>query len=182
MSTSEPNPQRAPANQPLTKQPGTNNVPKATGQSGWLARCPWATFVLPLVVFMLVGTLEPTPDKPFERFGLSIAYSAYPLVYAIKIALTMVAMAAVWPGYRQFAWRVSPLAFLVGGVGVVLWVGLCKLGLESKLLAPIGLGWLVDSGARSAFNPLQNWPDQPLLAYGFLTVRFWGLAIVVPIV
>ena len=170
MNTSEPNPQQAPANGTLTKQPA------------WLTIYPWAVFVLPFAVFMLAGTLEPTPERPFEHFGLSIPYSAYPLVYAIKIALTMAAMFAVWPGYRQFAWRVSPLAFLIGGVGVVLWIGLCKLGLESKLLAPLGLEWVVDSGVRSAFNPLENWPDQPLLAYGFLAVRFCGLAIVVPII
>ncbi len=182
MSTSEPNPQRASASPPLTTQSATKSAPQAPPQPDWLTRYPWAAFVVPLAVFMLLGTLEPTPDKPFERFGLSIPYSAYPLVYAIKIALTMAAMVAVWPGYRLFAWRVSPLAFLVGIVGVVLWVGLCKLGLESKLLAPLGLGWVVESGARSAFNPLENWPDQPLWAYSFLAVRFWGLAIIVPII
>ena len=162
--------------------PSGQSPPHPTGQPGWLALYPWAVFVLPLVVFMVVGAIEPKPDKPFERFGISIPYSAYPLVYTIKIALTMAAMAAVWPGYRQFPWRVSPLAFLVGSVGVVLWVGLCKLGLETKLLTPLGLGWLVDWGVRSGFNPLENWPDQPLVAYGFFVVRFWGFAIVVPII
>jgi uncharacterized protein len=173
---------------PLSSRGAAANTPTAAGRStsprlpAWLAAYPWMTFVLPLAVFMLAGSLEPTSEDGFHRFGLSIPYSAYPLVYALKIALTMAAMAVVWPGYRQFAWRVSPLAFLVGGVGVVLWVGLCKLGLESKLLAPIGLGWIVDSGARSAFNPLENWPDQGVWAYGFLALRFWGLAIIVPVI
>jgi len=148
----------------------------------WLSRNPWLTFVLPFAVFMAVGSFEPTPEKPFELFGFTIEYSAYPVVYSVKIFLTMLAMAAVWPGYRQFAFRVSPLAILVGAVGVVLWVGITKLQLESRMLTPLGLGWLVDFGTRSAFNPLAAWPDQPLLAYGFLLVRFWGLAIVVPVI
>ena len=148
----------------------------------WLALRPWLTFVLPFAVFMLVGSLEPTPDKPFNLLDVTIEYSAYPIVYSVKIVLTMLAMAAVRPGYRQFAFRVSPLALAVGAVGVVLWVGICKLELEAKILGPLGLGWLIETGSRSAFNPFSVWPDQPLFAYGFLAVRLWGLAIVVPVI
>ncbi len=131
---------------------------------------------------MLAGNLEPTPTGSFERFGLTIPYAAYPVVYAIKIALTMAAMALVWPGYRQFSGRISPLALVVGIVGGLLYVGLCKLQLERTVLSPLGLGWVVEYGPRSAFNPWANWPDRPLLAYGFLAVRFWGLVVVVPII
>jgi CAAX prenyl protease-like protein len=159
--------------------------PRPDNVSRWarrLATLAWIPFLLPFVVFMLLGTLEPTPDKPRELLGLAIPYSAYPLIYAIKIALTTLTLLAVWPGYRQFALRVSPLSALVGIVGVVLWIGICKLGLESRLLRPLGLGSIIDLGQRSAFNPLEYWRDEPRLAYGFLAVRFWGLAIVVPIV
>src|SRR5260221_12381156 len=157
MSTPKPAAGSSSAHAPLA-----NPSAGANGSPRWLDSYPWATFVVPFVVFMLVTSLEPTPDKPFELLGLSIPYSAYPLVYSAKIVLTMVAMAAVWRGYRQFAFRVSPLALVVGVVGVVLWIGICKLDLENKLLGPLGLGSLIDLGKRSAFNPLEAWPDKPL--------------------
>ncbi len=144
--------------------------------------------MLPFVIFILGNTLEPT-QKGYEWFGIAVPYVAYPFFYIAKIALTMVALAVVWRGYRQFAFRVSPLSILVGAVGVVLWVGICKLRLESKLLEPLGglleplgLTWLTEIGQRSAYNPLEQWPDAPLVAYGFLAVRLWGLAIIVPLV
>ena len=57
--------------------------------------------------------------KPLIRCAVALAgielipYSAYSLVYALKLVLTMLMMAFVWTGYRRFAWRVSPLSFLV---------------------------------------------------------------------
>lgn len=167
------------SNDLLARPPADSN---ASRQAAWLAAYPWAPFVVPFAVFMLAGSLEPSPDKPFEMFGYVIDQSAYPIVYSAKIALTVAALAAVWPGYRQFAFRVSPLAPVVGVVGVVLWIGICQLGLEPMLLGPLGLGGLVDLGQRAAFNPLAHWPDEPLRAYGFLAVRFFGLAAVVPLI
>jgi CAAX prenyl protease-like protein len=114
--------------------------------------------------------------------GLSISYANYPLIYTAKVALVIASMLALWSGYRQFPLRVSPLAPAVGAVGVVVWIGLCKLELERQIFAPLGLGWLVGMGQRSGFNPLEHWPDQAALAYGFLAVRFLGLAVVVPII
>ena len=35
--------------------------------------------------------------------GLAIPYSAYPLLYTVKIALTLAAIAFVLPGYRHSA-------------------------------------------------------------------------------
>lgn len=148
----------------------------------WLSRHPWLPLVLPFVVYMICGTFEPTREKPFTLLGLTIEYSQYPAVYTIKILLTMAAIAAVWPGYRQFPFRLSALAPAVGVVGVVLWIGICKLDLETRLLEPLGFGSLVDLGRRAAFNPLEAWPDDPLWAYGFLAIRFWGLVAVVPLV
>ena len=56
--------------------------------------------------------------------GLAVPYSAYPVVYTAKIALTLVAMALVLPGYRQFRRPPGLLAVLVGAVGIFVWVGL----------------------------------------------------------
>ena len=56
--------------------------------------------------------------KPTTGSGLS--YQHYPIVYTVKIALTIAAILFVLPGYRQFPFRISPLAIVVGVVGVVL--------------------------------------------------------------
>ncbi len=155
---------------------------QAAPAGGLLAAYPWAVFVVPFAVFMLVGSLEPSPEKPFSLLGFTLDYSAYPLVYTAKIAATLVAIAAVFPGYRQFPFRVSPLALVVGVVGVVLWIGLCKLGLEARLLGPLGYDQIADLGRRPGFNPLAEMADRPALAYAFLAVRLFGLALVVPLI
>ena len=159
----------------------------ASGRKRLLERHRWLTFLLPLIVFMLVGALEPTPERAGgAAVGLAIPYTYYPLIYALKIVLTLAAVWFVWPGYREFPFRVSPLAVAVGVVGVVIWVGLCRLNLEQDYLVPwlkpLGLGGLIEAGARSAFNPLEELASSPLYAWGFLAVRFLGLAIVVAVI
>jgi uncharacterized protein len=154
-----------------------------------LARHPWLLFVLPFAVYMLVGSLEPLPPKvdaaagaePPAASSLGIRYEHYPIVYTAKIALTIAAMWFVAPGYG-FRFRISPLAVVVGVVGVALWIWICSLHLEPKLLGPLGLGWIVGSGERPAYNPLEQLATTPLLAYGFLAIRFLGLAVIVPII
>lgn len=194
---------------------------------GWLSRFPWATFLLPMVVYMLLGSLEPTPpdtppktaaeqdllgapeeqlvEQPYyppEQTGLlpKIPYQYYPWFYSAKIALTVLTMLVVWPGYRSFSWRVSGLSIVVGVVGVVLWIALCHLRLEVRIVGPvdrflggllpwsdaeipsIGLMAILGTGERSAFNPLEQLADTPVWAYLFLVIRFTGLALIVPII
>ncbi len=148
---------------------------------------PWLIFLLPFVVFMLIGSLEPTPEWPGGEFiGLSISYSKYPLVYALKIALTLAAIGFVLPGYKQFPWRISPLAIGVGVAGIFIWVGLCRLDVEHAYLQPalerVGLGWIIGSGGRAAYNPFVQLADWPLGAWSFLAIRFLGLALIVPLI
>jgi hypothetical protein len=157
--------------------------------------------VLPLVVYMLVGSLEPSPPEPVpEKFreaagplaeggaGLSLSsrlgirYRHYPLVYTAKIAATIAAMLYVLSGYRQFRWRVSPLAIGVGVVGVALWIAICHLQMERQLLEPLGLASFLGLGERPAYNPLVQLADDRAWAYTFLAIRFLGLALVVPII
>lgn len=172
------------------------------GRLAFLEQYRWLPFLLPMAVFMLGTELErrlagpaptansaqaapaaeapPAPDA--QAAAAPSSRSLYPLVYTLKIAAVVAVLAWVWPAYRVFPLRVSPLAFVVGLVGVVLWVGLCKLRLEAQWLPKLGLGAFVDQGARTGFNPLAEMADRPLLAYGFLAVRFVGLAAVVPLV
>lgn len=177
-------------------------------------------FVLPMAVYMLLGSLEPSPPEivesaplapsaidspvtdevlpeesqledfgePVERnwLGLAIPGRYYPVVYTIKVVATLGVFAWFWPAYRQFPFRVSPLAFVVGVVGVVLWVGIASLGLEQRLFSWLGsenflTQWFGSEG-RPAYNPLAALGDQPALAYAFLAVRFLGLALLVPLI
>ena len=124
---------------------------------------PWLVFLLPFVVFMLVGSFEPTPPANAKQpvadatgwFNLGIPYSAYPKIYTIKIVLTLIAVAFVWPGYRQFPWRLSPIAIGVGIVGAAVWIGLAML--QRHLVAR--WGWDLEAGKRSAFDPLAQLAD-----------------------
>jgi uncharacterized protein len=164
-------------------------------------RHPWLPFLLPFLVYMLVGSLEPAPPKPLPtevrevlgpnaeaEDGLSLAgrlgvrYRHYPLVYTAKIVATLAAMWFVLAGYRQFPLRVSPLAIGVGVVGVVLWIVLCHAQLERRMLEPLGLASFLGLGERPAYNPLEQLAGNPTWAYSFLAIRFLGLAIVVPII
>jgi hypothetical protein len=171
-----------------SSSPGTGpaSMPAGPGTPpelpAWLERWPWLGPVLPFVVYMVCGMFEPTESKPFELGGLVIDYAAYPQVYTVKILLTLAAVAAVWPSYQQFPFRVTLLAPVVGAVGVVLWIGICKLELEPALLGPLGLDSILGLGQRSAFNPLDELAEHPLWAYGFLAIRFLGLVAVVPLI
>src|SRR5271169_6242841 len=145
----------------------------------------WLIFVLPMAVYMLIGSIEPSRSSAGGKLlGLAIspaAYDlAYPLVYTLKIALTLAAMALVLPGYRQFRRPPGFLAVLVGAVGIVVWVGLWHL---SNLL---GLTALLDywlgSHPRPAFDPLGQLSATPAWAWTFLAIRFFGLAVVVPVI
>jgi len=190
--------------------------------AGWLSKWPWVTFLLPMVVYMLMGTFEPSPPpvsnaadeatSEFEKqleaaFGeqasqAMIRYEHYPYIYTAKIVITFVAMLLVWPGYRTFPWRISWMSIVVGVVGVVLWIVLCQLQLEVKLVGPIdrflgeklpgelaegeqpsiGLVGFFGGGERSAFNPLEELSETGVWAYVFLTIRFLGLALIVPVI
>jgi CAAX prenyl protease-like protein len=174
-------------------------------KSGWLRRWPGVTFLLPFAIFMIVGSVEPSAPDPEDHAEASesgdrvisldeeqekkdaalhakMPYEYYPYVYSLKIGLTVLAMLLVLPGYLAFPFRVSGLSWVVGIVGAVVWVGLCKLHLEPEILKPLGLGGLVDFVRRPGFNPLAEIRDNQAWAYGFLAIRFFGLVIVISIV
>ena len=139
----------------------------------------WLVFVLPFAVCMLAGSLEPSHDKPGGLPGLTIPYSAYPIVYTVKIALTLAAMALVLPGYREFRRPPGLLALAIGAIGIVVWVGLWKAsalpGIAPQLAKIPGSG-------RPAFDPLTELAATPGWAWTFLGIRFFGLVFVVPVI
>ena len=177
--------------EPPQPQPGEADsilAPAGSKNSGrpLLDRHAWLIYVLPLVVFMVFTSLEPKPPAREEGAqadtGWQLPYDAYPLVYALKIAATLAAVAYVWPGYRAFPWRVTRWSLIAGVVGAGVWIGLSKLEIERRLLGPLGLDSLLGLGQRSAFNPLVELRANPLWAYGFLAIRLFGLAVLVLII
>lgn len=230
-------------------------APLAASGRGWTAfvrRYRWVGFVLPFVVYMGVGALEPIrpplkpkprasgaemsgqesqpeagqqplpnppvppaeqPNPPKDGSGQAkgnpeakpseipteaadsqaeplpeanwagIPYAAYPAVYTLKILLTCLAMGLVWPVYREFPFRVSGLAILVGIGGLIIWLGFGGLNWERKWLEPIGLGAFLDLGVRSGFDPFRAFPDQPAwMLWGFVALRLFGMVVVVALV
>jgi CAAX prenyl protease-like protein len=123
------------------------------------------------------------PEDELDDDGyVQIPYRYYPRVYTIKIIATVAVLLLALPAYFVFPFRINPVAILVGVVGVVAWIGICKLNLEQKLLVPMGLGSVVSMGERPGFNPLEQIKDDPTWAYGFLAIRLFGLAILIPII
>ncbi len=183
------------------------NARPLRGTAALLQKHRWLTFLLPFLVYMLMNSLEPTPPEAGDaaaeaveseteateteasdgwRILPAVPYEYYPWLYTLKIVLTLAAIVFVLPGYREFPFRLSPLALLVGIVGVVAWVGLCSLQLEQRflvpLLTPIGLDGLIASGTRAAYNPFEQLAGNPLAIAGFLAVRFLGLVAVVALI
>ena len=158
--------------------PQENKTPK-----GLLDKYPWIIYLLPFVVFGIGTAFEPTPKTVGgAALGMAIPYHCYPWIYTAKIVLTTLSVLLVLPGYRQFPFKVNWLLSLaVGVIGVVAWIGLCKLDIERNVLGQLGLGKLIDLGARSSYDPFEQIAD-PVWAWGFLAVRLFGFAIVVSII
>jgi CAAX prenyl protease-like protein len=159
----------------------TNSDPAPVGpQPGCLDKRPWLVFILPIAVYLLVGSLEPANDPAGGRtLGMDFL-TAYSLVYTLKIGLTLVAMAAVLPGYRQFCSPPGLLAVVVGAVGVVVWIGLCRLpqvvGIQEALSGLLGVG------LRPGYDSWELIAASPGWGWTFLAIRFLGLALIVPVI
>lgn len=124
---------------------------------------------------------NPELESPAEDEGW-IPFRYYPLIYMGKILAILLAMIFVWPGYAAYPWKWNPLSLAVGVVGVFLWVGLSQLGLEATFWNWLGWELVAESGGRSQYNPLRELADWPLLAGGFLVIRFLGLVAMVPMI
>lgn len=154
------------------------NQPEAESKS-FVARHRWVPFVAPLVVYLVAGSFEPAPrdhttSQPYRWFALDLDNAWYPAIYSIKIGMTLAAMLVAMRSYRQFPWKVTRWAVLVGVAGTVVWVGLTDL---QRIF-----GWTFGSVERSAFNPLAELADRPAWAYTFLAIRFIGLVVIVPVI
>ncbi len=169
-------------------------------------------YVLPILVFGLIGAIEPSPNstiaqtesteaddsdagatEPITDAGATgslwpLPGSAYPWVFFAKIVITSLCVAYFWPFYvERFPLKVSPLALVVGVVGFVLWVGLWMLHVESHLVALLGgpessAASWLGLSERPGYNPLVDLAGRPAAAWSFMAVRFFGLVLLVPII
>jgi CAAX prenyl protease-like protein len=133
--------------------------------------------IVPLVVFFALGMLIDTSPL---RDGESVNAAAYFVLTAGRVVL----MAATLLFFareilRQFPLRIGKLGWGVGIIGGVLWIGLCRLGLEQGLLETLGLAedWLP---SRAGVNPFATYAAGVPLA-AFLAFRFLLLVLCVPI-
>ncbi len=139
----------------------------------------WVAYVLPMAVFMLIGSIEPTD-------AASANYGYYPWIYGVKLLATLVALRLVWPVYKPLLRPIGWQGIAVGILGAVIWIGVCYLELERTYLFPIfkslGLGSLLGGETRSAYNPFEQLQGFPVGIAVYLLVRGIGLALVVPII
>ena len=97
-------------------------------------------FVLPFVIYMLIGafwSVKIMESYQGDGFNDSVIPTMTPETwhYIFKILAQLLICGAVLFYFRKvyfepFKLRVSPLAVVVGVVGVVLWVGVCHPQLE----------------------------------------------------
>jgi len=142
-------------------------------------------YILPFVVYSVVMTFYPNFGESYENnsnetvvqaatsetwqylglLGLQILFAVCLVVYFRKVY------------QAAFPFKISLWSFVVGAIGVVLWVVLAELGIERSIAERLGLA---DSSARPSFNP---WTINDSLGRAlFLATRFTVLVGVVPIV
>ncbi|MCH5373600.1 MAG: CAAX prenyl protease-related protein, partial [Planctomycetes bacterium] len=134
------------------------------------------------------ATAEHSPLPYVLPFGLylvlTVLAARFPDVYpqAYSGAVVIVAVASLWllrgRGIIVPHWRVGQ-SVLVGLVGIVLWIGLSSLQLESAIASHLP-HWLRPS-ARAGFNPFESMSG-PSGIWFFLAVRLVGLAVLTPLV
>jgi CAAX prenyl protease-like protein len=125
-----------------------------------------AAFVCPFVLYVVLTMVA-------AKFP-----SAYPLAYTLVVVVVGSAIFLLLRGQHIFRphWRIGG-AILVGVVGIVLWIVLSSAKLEEALTTGFP-SWLRPQ-ARVGFDPFAELPR--LAAIGFIVVRLFGLAIIVPI-
>ncbi len=162
------------------------NEHEAAGPDAPLAvRLPWVAFLLPFVVYMIGSALEPSPGSNPDVEAPAGPVS-YELVYTLKIVATLAVLAVAWPAYRQFPWRLSVWAPVVGVVGAALWIGCHYLQLEPRIVEALGADhWLVKNLGLASRPSLDAWTllrESPTWGAAFIGVRLLGLVLVVPII
>ena len=152
-----------------TKEPATPPIVRDAGPDR-----PWEACVVPFVVFLAAGILEPGPGDSGVAGRLGIPHAAYPLIYAVRIAATLVAVVRVWPSIRRWLGRPAWWPPLLGVALVVPWVVLAGLQRDA--------GWGTALAARAGYDPFAALGAGSPWAWAFLCLRAAGLVLVVPLI
>jgi len=134
---------------------------------------PWDACVVPYVVFLAAGLLEPVPGGGGLAGTLEIPAAAYPAIYSARLVATVVALARAWPQIRAWIGRTTWWPVPLGLVLVVPWIVLAAVQREA--------GFTPTAVERSGFNPFVGFAN-PAAAWGFLALRMAGLVVIVPLV
>ena len=146
--------------------------PKTVGNEG--PDRPWEACVVPFVVFLAAGLLEPTRSGDGLAGVLGIPFSAYPVIYSLRIVATLLAVARSWTPIRRWLGRPTWWPPLVGLALVVPWIVLASLQRES--------GWTGGAATRAGFNPFADLTAGPGGIWAFSAIRAIGLIAVVPLI
>ncbi len=138
---------------------------------------PWESCVWPLVAFLALGAIEPTPSGGGLAGSLGLSMSAYPALYALRLAITIGLLAWRWPAIRRWLGRPTWWTGLLGLLLAIPWVILATLQRDAGWA-----DWAGGSGERAAFNPFEAFAGNPTATWGYLLLRGLGLVVVVPIV
>lgn len=134
-------------------------APPAPGVDGTAAR-EWIPYVAPMALFLALTFAEG-----------KVPEAQYPAFYALKAVVVTVALALCarrWRGEIRPEPRVLLPALAVGLLVFAEWVWLDKLIPYPHF------------GTRTAYDPFEKIAD-PTLRAGFLAVRLYGLAVMVPL-
>ena len=121
----------------------------------------WLPYIAPMALFLVLTALESY-----------LPLALYPFAYSVKALLVLIALLYFhreWRSELHGDGKAVALGVVAGLLGLGLWLGL-------DALQPGG--WSL--GKRAAYNPFEEIAN-PALRYGFLTVRFIGLALLVPV-
>jgi len=137
---------------------------------------PWLTCVVPLIVFLVAGSLEPTAAGGGLAGTLGIPSAAYPIVYSLRLVATLVLLVRIWPNVRTWIGPPTWWPPLLGLLLVVPWVALARLQRDA--------GWTFGAAARAGYDPFlaDHLGSEPAQAWAFLGVRALGLVVIAPLV
>ena len=130
---------------------------------------PFLACLLPLIVFLGFGSLEPTAGEPANWLGLGDG--DYPLLYTVRIVASLLALGIVARDVLPWLGRPSWWPPLLGVGLVIPWIVLAALQREA--------GWAT-LGTRVAFDPFRPFLGETW-GWAFLAVRFTGLVLIVPV-
>ena len=135
---------------------------------------PWGACLTPMVVFLGLGLIEPSREGKGLAASLGITYDLYPVLYAIRVAVTLLLLWRAWPSIRAWLGKASWWPPILGILLVVPWVWLSVLQRDGK--------WISGDTGRVGFDPVEFFGADKNSLWAYLLLRGLGLVVVVPIV